>query len=846
MHEPAITSIAHGGGPSRRDIQAASLFGLERYGDDLFNRIQGYAAGSISISDSGRTFTCWPRRLVQVSGSRMKLTPDLGQDIDELSCSFSLTYNLAHGHVQHGSTGVSIAQPDGSSIELSPSSFDLSGIRHPVGDLPAHYKVRRVEQETCIYSLKTARMVWLVADWGMGDDGFISSVRRHLPVVDSNIFRIDFGTFSTREAFFDDLRTRYGASFQQICESIADTGPSILIIDDVDVTLSGTYGTTIERDIELIARAVADFASNTSVLIRSRKTPRQASSRVIELRPLDEADVATYARESENGRERYGKPDAASILYRHTDGVPTRIDAALRDLEIVSLGDLISANPDFRDGGVTAVSAPPWLVATVKELADSTDRSEQRAHELLLALAALPQGEQLTRLTRFLGVHPFGPKHARTLVERSLIETLTLTPLNGMKDESTSKVLVVPRPVRDYIRDTIDEETARLTDLRALTLYFGDSWATGAISTAPTAKRVREALCDGYEIQNSNMLILRSMRRSLERGTPLDIENILRLALAFIEILVKGKHFRSASSLCEDLINQFNNIDGLEHEFATVRYEYARSLRMCGRIDEARATFESLDYELLTKQQRQQADLGLALCLESQGQSAAAAEVARRTIEIDKTSSAALQAKAVIAEQIVEDSVRTATLERLLNAAKRGNHYVLVGNIMLDLARGARLRGEESDMILRQVIHYARMNGDFYNLARAIVDLSSQNGAEHRITQDEQNLLIEAYHYLYSERLYSLFDRCHAALWKFFEINGDQTNLLNLFRHSSFIWRLSNREANEMTYLKKLTRIVNDLIERGLTQASRDGAYFIVRVTLVLGTENAEASSLET
>ena len=48
-----------------------------------------------------------------------------------------------------------------------------------------------------------------------------------------------------------------------------------------------------------------------------------------------------------------------------------------------------------------------------------------------------------------------------------------------------------------------------------LDLYFGDSWASGQISTSPTGKRVRNALCDGYEINNAAALMLRSSRRSL-------------------------------------------------------------------------------------------------------------------------------------------------------------------------------------------------------------------------------------------------------------------------------------------------------------------------------------------
>jgi hypothetical protein len=69
-----------------------------------------------------------------------------------------------------------------------------------------------------------------------------------------------------------------------------------------------------------------------------------------------------------------------------------------------------------------------------------------------------------------------------------------------------------------------------------------------------------------------------------------------------------------------------------------------------------------------------------------------------------------------------------------------------------------------------------------------------------------------------------------------FEKAGDRANLLNLFRRSSFIWRLNGREHQEAKYLASLRTVVRDLIAMGITNANRDGAYFIVRITVVTGT----------
>lgn len=836
MHEPRSASIALGGAEARRSIQAASLFGLETYGDGSKQRIQGYSANRLADDGSARIYSNWPRiEKAQVGGER-RIVPDSSQSIDEDTASFEMVWPSP----DRTTTSVTSSPPTTvesvlADAKIEAIDFDLATIRHHAPDARAHAKVRRVESQQCLAAIEAERAVWLVSDWGMGEDGFIASIRAARGIIPDSTYRIDMSAYDAREAFLDSVRLRYATSFEDICVAVADGGPNILILDNIDVSRDRGLGAgEFEKDIEQLIEIVRDYAPDTLIFARTQRPPIGNRMTSIELRALDEADVAIYVRESELGGERYGKPDAVSILFRHTDGIPSRLDGALLDLKLVSLNDLLVSNPDINETSGSIVSAPPALVSTINELRFSEDDGELRAYRLLLALSALPQGERLTRIRRFDGPKPFHLSHARLLQQKVLIDTASVSAVIGADDEDAmSKALVVPRPVRDYVRDTMDEATARSIDRTSLELFFGSGWQSGNIDSSPTVRRIRSPICDGYEIQNASTLILRFIRRALADRNDLETECGIRLASSFIESLIKGDHFRSAASLAKDVITAIEEFGGHEKELNILRYEHARTLRMLSRHEEAREEFERLDHGGLSKWQRQSSELGLALCYASLGDKQRAVSTARRAIQIDRKSSRALQAESVIAEQIEDYDARMAELERLLAKARKSGNNTLVSNFLLTLAQAARRAGKKNLNDQLAEILKPGSKSDNYNRARAIVEISRSAGRP--LTDPEQDRLLEAYHYLYQERLYDLFDSGHEALWQVFEAAHDTVNLLNLFRHSSFIWRLNGREKQEIKYLRKLVKKVKDLMLKDARETSRDAAYFVVRVTVVLG-----------
>ena len=73
--------------------------------------------------------------------------------------------------------------------------------------------------------------------------------------------------------------------------------------------------------------------------------------------------------------------------------------------------------------------------------------------------------------------------------------------------------------------------------------------------------------------------------------------------------------------------------------------------------------------------------------------------------------------------------------------------------------------------------------GDYYNKTRAALKLAEISlDAGERLGEREMVDLISAYHFLFNERLQTLFDQCHDSLWKTFERSREE---LKIFLRSS-------------------------------------------------------------
>lgn len=298
----------------------------------------------------------------------------------------------------------------------------LSKVRYHLPISRAAARVRRIDHSISLAALRNSGYVWIAAEWGSGADSFVRFLRDDLGIPERNVFHIEISDYSSKEQFLDLAKSKLGFTIEHLCDALSNVGQSLLIFDDAPVTLSqqAVGKLSVEKDIESILAPILAYCPDLKIVVRSTHRPEEYAGPLVTLGPLDEADLRLYVVDHEKGGSQYTA--AIGTIFRHTDGVPARIDSVLRDLEVISPEELARTDADLSPGPLSA-DAPAGLAEAIKSLAASDEGVRARSFELLKALSTFPQGETLERLKRFYGPHPIFPAHARELLDSSLITT---------------------------------------------------------------------------------------------------------------------------------------------------------------------------------------------------------------------------------------------------------------------------------------------------------------------------------------------------------------------------------------------------------------------------------------
>ena len=836
MHEPEILEIKKGGSKGRRFVQAASLFGLEYLGDGKSERIHGYSAGQISIASEQAILRLWPRiSSVSKRSKDRKITPD-HENFDLIIGKEYLEERLT----DLGKGGQSLVPEEKKfelqlTVEVSHTAWEsaLNTTRSILQESPAHMPIRLLQQRLCIDNLRKSRLVWIVADWGLGSDGFLWSALKGMGAEALPSFRISLRNYVDRESFVTQFEIDVGCSFAEYSNALTAVGKAVLILDEAPVSPVDQHARRIEQDVFKLAEMILDFCPQLMLIVFSRSKPLNWPTVSILLEPLDEADTRSYLLSQPNLSASVTSPNGVNLIFRRSGGLPGKIDSTLRTLRVLSLAEL--SNETVRDTSsvpISGESVPFTLVQAIDELSTSKDSVVVRAYFLLKVLAILPHGETVERLKRVDPTLPIFSKHAEELLDRNLIQvrssTISLTSDSSSNDRM--RIIFAPQQVSDYVLSRMSEQEINSLVKKAVTLYFGEKWRDGGVAL----RKLSGVLVsdEGTLVANPHSLVLRLLADDttwVDEKSPVPVFNLCR---TYTRALIEGEHYRSAVVACKEILAA-NDERYAGQEVSDIEFTLARSLRMVGDHEQAREILERLKDQKASNQRRGHILLDLALTLDRLDDPATVA-VANSVIELVPNSAHAMHAKSIILELEADKSNKKELILLEQDARRRGFNTVAnnlaLGRVAITTDRRVNLNFN----VLEEVYKTAVAANDKYTAARAMDKIGRLALKASRALSEEQvRSLMDAYEYLYGERFQSIFDGVHASLWEYFEQLNDVPNLLSLFRHSSLIWRLNDDEEKERKYVERLISSAKQILGIDILNADKDTAYFLLRATKV-------------
>lgn len=603
----------------------------------------------------------------------------------------------------------------------------------------------------------------------------------------------------------------------------------LFLLDDAPTDRGIISGSSAcEPELESIAEAFLDYCPNINILLLARQKPISAALPIVELEPFEEPDVRTYIVQSSGVASQYTDSSAISDIYRLTEGIPTELDVLIKQLEYTSLSEIIEERLNHPKSGAALVVGADGIFSALEKLRSSEEPLLIRAFNLLKALSVLPYGETLGRIRHFDAPHPFHTAHASILADRGFIEVQPVSPTIAAKNNTPqSPKLRVKKAVREEVLKPLSASEIYELNRKAASIYFGEQWLQGAPKNIKTTD-LTEAL-GGGGLGNPHTVINALLQHAAETNEFQKFKKAVDLARLLLVSLDQGNNFRAAVSCCQDFLKLIPDVQGNQADINWLKFKMGAATRMLGDRVGSSAIFSQMDLSKFDKPTRLKILINWAMA-EQNSNPEHAIEIAKQIITIGKATFQAMEAQALILQNSPEDLERFNKLRVLEKKARGKKAITAANNIALFLSLHSNASIEEKRSNLRSIALSAKSHRDAYSAARATIRLGKLvRENDLKSSPDEVSGMIATYHYLYQERLSEIFTDSHDILWWYFLKTEDVANLIRLYRHSSFVWRLYGEDQKEAPYAKSLLGKFPDLLIRIKDSRSIEADYFSIR-----------------
>ena len=675
-------------------------------------------------------------------------------------------------------------------MEQGQKTAALDGIHSPIPPAPQAHSVRHAQSFQAEQILKLHRRLWLAADWGMGEDEFISALIARVSSKTNKVYSVNISNYTDKASFYSHIEELLGASFESFCSSLSLIDQPYLILRDVPFDTCQDKE-SLHTDLLSLTDILTSFCPNLRVILTSRNLPVWRNE-ALELTALDGADTRAYIESHPLYQGGLGNDDFTQ-LFEHTNGVPRLIKVALEKLAVASLEEIIS------ERGSSRINLTGRFGDSIKALSTAKEIEKRYAFSLLKSLSAFPYGEYLDNIKRVDKSKKYTIDHVVILQREGFIYVEDQDSFGHTGTRGSKKRLIVTRPVRQWLaQETKPKEIAKIKT-QAYQLYFGDDWETQDPKLHHVFK-ANDISEKSSEINNAKYFIVEIFAESKtnERWRTVGME----LASQFSATVSKKSYYKVVQDLYIALKSTLGSRDK-DDKYWFFIYLCAQSIRMVGdkaTKDEAlQMLLDCLDH---IKQPKLVGSIKLqiAMIYSSRKDHARALEYATQAQKLTK-GSIAMQASH-IALKHGDLATKEAEISKIQAKAK-SKASTLYSNIALDRADEIDEDSAKVDM-LKELVEYCHENKDLYNQIRATLGYAdSLLSVRGFLEPKEISALISIYHHLYHDNLTNLHSKCHRILWAAFEQKKDYINMLQLFKYSSLYWRLRDDQKPELEAVKK-------------------------------------------
>lgn len=675
-------------------------------------------------------------------------------------------------------------------MEQGEKAASLDAIHFTLTPSPQAEGVRHGENYQAEQLLKTHRRLWLAADWGMGEEEFVTALIQRTSTKQPKTYAVNISNFSDKSSFTSQIEELIGDSFASFCSSLSMVEQPFLLLKDAPFDTS-TEKDELHSELRGITDILTSYCPSLKIIVTSRTLPDWRHE-AVEITALDGADTRAYIESHPLYKGGLGNDDFTQ-LYEHTNGVPRLIKEALGKLVVASLEDVISERSGSR------INLAGRFSDSIKAMATSQEIEKRYAFSLLKSLSAFPYGEYLENIKRVDKTKKYTIAHVVILQREGFIYVEDQDRFGHTGTRGSKKRLIVTRAVRQWlIQETKPKEIAKIKN-QAYKLYFGDDWELQKPSFHLIFK-ASDISEKSSEINNAKYFIVEIFAEgaSNARWRTVGID----LASQFCATVSKKSYYKVVQDLYISLKPMLDDNEK-DHRYWYFIYQCAQSLRMFdskATKDEAlQMLLDCLDH-IEEPKLVGSIKLHIAMIYSARKDHPNALAYATQAEKLTK-GSIAMQA-AHIALKNSNLATKEAEISKIQAKAKT-KATTLYSNIALD--RAEELAEDQTKVdTLKGIVDYCQEHKDLYNHIRATLSYADTLlQVKGTLEPKEISALISIYHHLHHDNLSNLHEKCHRVLWTAFERNNDFINLLQLFKYSSLYWRLRDNQKPELEALEK-------------------------------------------